>query len=239
MAALFKCLLLCLVFVSVCQCRRRRSRDEDAEIVDANSKDDETSSFPPRVRLHRQHFRDGARGRHGSRHGFRHGGAWWKMGNLTDEERLARTCERLTNASDVREYHHRGRRFNNETWQMKQEFHARMRQMVAPCCDMEDAKERVECYNRGKLAHYDRVCNGEETLCPFASRAVEMTSEGQPDRLSVSAITTKCCAEQGSDRLKCFMDTKAANRQAVYEQKMSRRQEGGRGHHRRHGRREE
>jgi hypothetical protein len=156
------------------------------------------------------------------RHHMQHRGWWWSADNATVDERLTYICERLRSWPTDTSARTDGlspafARFDSATRQrMRNMWNNRRNEMIS-CCQMETADERRRCLTDVQTARYDRVCRGEEPICPWAL-AAGAGSDG-PNNLN-----TRCCEMEGSARTGCFVNGMDALRRSGYHHQYRRDQ---------------
>jgi hypothetical protein len=184
------------------------------------------------------------RGRHGqgqNRHHHHAANTTW-----TDEQKLAHICAHIVNPSDGHSSTRRNNRYHGtamarklqmlspENRQTVTEMWNRRKQDMTRCCNEDSSDRKSECVNEVRLARYERVCNGEEPLCPWAAFMPARPGAESSAHLSTNTTTTTCCSRQGSERLECFATARAEYKRQ-YEQMKTRGHGHGHGHGQGHG----
>jgi hypothetical protein len=130
------------------------------------------------------------------------GGPWWANGTTT-EERIEFICDRLRqapghHANHMLDVHH----VDDSTRDAMLAIWNRRRTEMLGCCDRD--ADKAGCAREMLEARFDRVCSGEEPICPWAllgrQRAAAAGTSGMSD------IKERCCALDGDQRKQCFAD---------------------------------
>jgi len=146
-------------------------------------------------------------GRHHGRHGH-HGQTHSGRGNWSPEAKLNHICNSLQAESTsgdrmARKFQRKFSRLNEEQRASLQQTMAARKAAISNCCQM-TGEERQQCAEEVRTARYERVCNGEETLCIWAELMGDSTKTA-----SMSATSDRCCASTGQDRLTCFTEARS------------------------------
>lgn len=167
---------------------------------------------------------------------------WW--GNLTEEQKLTHICAKIQSdsqaSSDVtrrRGRHHGGGMMSWKLQMLPEEYRQRVIEMwgrrkqdMLSCCSKDSVEEKLQCVGEMNTARYQRVCLGEEPLCPWAQymptnnrsatgrRSYHHHHHYQSDSVQPASNTTAtCCQLQDMDRVKCFTDARNLYRQQFFQ----------------------
>jgi hypothetical protein len=95
---------------------------------------------------------------------------------------------------------------------------AQRKQSMLDCCAKTGTDEKLQCVKDMNSGRYDRICSGQEPLCPMTAYRAEMEAaaeqRGYPRRPTppgmplpeemIRNTTDTCCALTGEDRATCF-----------------------------------
>jgi hypothetical protein len=102
----------------------------------------------------------------------------------------------------------------------------RRRNEMLNCCSRETNK--LECVREMQTARFDRVCSGEEPVCPWALLGRQRPADRADATNGMPGITERCCAMQGEERMQCFTNGMNNYRRGRYNRRFGTRR-GGRG----------
>lgn len=116
---------------------------------------------------------------------------------------------------------------------------AQRKQSMLDCCAKGNTDDKTQCVKDMNAARYDRICSGQEPLCPMTAYRAEIEAaaeeRGYPRRPPgmplpeemIRNTTDTCCAFAGEQRVSCFDEAANAHRQQMFSRMH--------GHHPMHG----
>lgn len=171
-------------------------------------------------------------------------GRWMEAGNMTMEQRLVGQCQRLDarlageatavsnltrNELVARYIARKMNRFGVTDAELRQTLSALLRRRfrdMSTCCRQVETEPKIACVRQAMLGRFQRICNGDEPICPWmllrnsthesrqpADDDDDNDDDTQQQQQQQPNMTATCCPLQDSERLGCFLNEMAAHRQ--------------------------